>query len=220
LERRIREWLGTSHAEFDIALIVRKELDPQTFALRANRDTVRSPEEAGHWKRLFEKLQIRALVYGFICIQRRSGARRVFTVRRQASPMLERLPWEWLLRWEAAAHDDQLPELILRSTLHASQCAEFVVVHGLAQGRWNPSSYILRTDYPFSMECAAQPWMAHLISLCDGRRAGRDVLRKLVENEVFPQSSNEIEFARAAASLVSGGFVEVDGFRPPAATTS
>jgi hypothetical protein len=220
LERRIRDWLGTRHTEFDIALLVRKELDPHTFALRANRDTIRSREEADLWDQLFTKLQVKSLCYGFICIQRRADAEKTFTIRRQVPPSSIRAPWEWLLRWEAAAHEDQLPGTILDSPLYASQKTEFHVRHSLGQGGWNPSKYTLSTGYPFSMECAAQPWMAHLISLCDGQSTGRDVLRKLIENDILPKSASETEFAEAAASLVSGGFIEVEGFRLPESKNS
>jgi hypothetical protein len=34
---------------------------------------------------------------------------------------------------------------------------------------------------------------------------------------VLPGAIAEEEFARAAAGLVSGGFIEVEGFRPPQA---
>jgi len=215
LENRIREWLGIGHAEFDIALIVRKEMDPQTFAFRANRDTIRTREESEKWNQLFAKLKIQSLVYGFICIQKRTGAGRPFTLRRQAPAADFRSPWEWLFHWETAAHGNQLPEIILNSRLIASPRTEFEVLHRMQQGGWVPSKYTFQIAYPFSMECEAQPWMAHLISLCNSQATGRDVLRALMENNVLPKSTNEIEFAQAAASLVSGGFIEVEGFRPP-----
>ena len=212
LEYRIREWLGARHTEFDIALIIRRELDPQTFAFRANRDTIRTREESEKWNELFAKLQIQSLVYGFICIQKRAGTGRPFTVRRQ-TPTSSRSPWEWLIQWETASHGDTLPDIILNSRLYASQRTEFDVQHKLEQGLWTPSKYTFRIDYPFSMECDAQSWMAHLISLCNGQVTGRDALRILVEKSVFPKSTGEIEFAQAAASLVSGGFIEVEGYR-------
>jgi hypothetical protein len=59
--------------------------------------------------------------------------------------------------------------------------------------------------------------MANLMALCDGRTTGRDQLRVLVENGILPRATTEEEFARAAAGLVSGGFIEVEGFRPPRA---
>jgi SAM-dependent methyltransferase len=208
-ESRIREWLGEGGGDFDIALIVRKTLEPHEFAAR-NR------EESGAWKKLFARLGVEWLVYGFIVIQRRNGARRTFTVRRQASPGSRRAPWEWLLAWESAATED-LTRLMLERPLHRGRDAEFQVRHRLEGSGWAPQQYTLRTEWPFSMECDAHPWMANLISLCDGRTTGRDQLRVLMENEVVPRNISEEEFARAAAGLVSGGFIEVEGFRPPRA---
>jgi methylase of polypeptide subunit release factors len=216
-EHRVREWLGAGEKDFDVAFLARKELDPQEFALRANRETVRSLEESERWSALFKSLQITSLAYGFICIQRRSGAQKTFTVRRQASPSKLRAPWEWLLRWESTACIGEVEQLLLDSPLHASLQTEFVVRHRLDEGLWNPLSYTLRTEDPFNMECNAKPWMAHLISLCDGKATGREALKILIQNEALPKSTPPGEFARAAASLVSGGFIEVEGFRLPRA---
>jgi methylase of polypeptide subunit release factors len=205
-ESRIREWLGEGGRDFDIALIVRKIMEPHEFA-------VRNREESEAWKKLFARLGVESLVYGFVVIQRRNGARQTFTVRRQASPGSRRTPWEWLLAWESADKES----LILERPLHRGRDAEFQVRHRLQGSAWAPQSYTLRTEWPFSMECDAHPWMANLISLCDGRATGRDQLRVLVENDVLPRAIAEEEFARAAAALVSGGFIEVEGFRPPRA---
>ena len=170
---------GRAAGDFDIALIVRKILEPHEFAAR-NR------EESGAWKKLFARLGVESLVYGFVAIQRRTGARQTFTVRRQASPGSRRAPWEWLLAWESAATED-LTRLILERPLHRGCDAEFQVRHRLEGSAWTPQRYTLRTEWPFSMECDAHPWMANLISLCDGRATGRDQLRVLVENEVLPR---------------------------------
>ena len=204
-ERRIREWLGEGGRDFDIALIVRKTYEPQDFA-------VRNGQESEAWKKLFARLGVESLVYGFVVIQRRASARQTFTVRRQASPGARRTPWEWLLAWESADKES----LILERPLHRGCDAEFQVRHRLEDSGWTPQRYTLRTEWPFSMECDAHPWMANLIALCDGRATGRDQLRVLVENEVVPAIPEE-EFARAVATLVSGGFIEVEGFRPPRA---
>jgi hypothetical protein len=59
--------------------------------------------------------------------------------------------------------------------------------------------------------------MAHLISLCDGKTTGREALQTLIRNEALPKATPAGEFARATASLISGGFVEIEGFRPPQA---
>jgi hypothetical protein len=65
------------------------------------------------------------------------------------------------------------------------------------------------------MGCNAQPWMRHLISLCDGKVTGREALRTLIQNEALPTSTPAGEFAHGVASRLSGGFIEVEGFRLP-----
>jgi len=216
-EHRVRDWLGAREKDFDIAFLSRREYEPQEFAQRQNRETMRSREESELWRQLFNNLGITALVYGFICIQKRSGTHRIFTVRRQASPSASRSPWEWLLKWESVSCSDDLERIILDSPLHASPQTEFLVMHRLEKGCWNPSSYKLQTQYPFNMECNIQPWMAHLISLCDGKTTGRAALTTLIRNDVLPGATPPGEFARAAASMVSGGFIEIERFKPPQA---
>jgi SAM-dependent methyltransferase len=216
-ERRIREWLGTREKDFDIAFLAHDEENPREFASRMIRGSNRAREEFDLWIELFKSLEVKSLAYGFIFIQKRSGSHRTFTLRRQASPSALRSPWEWLLNWESAACSDSLEQLVLNSPMYAAHQTEFVALHHLEQGFWNPSSYKLQTEYPFNVECSAQPWMAHLISLCDGKSTGRDMLRTLIENEALPKATPAGEFARAVASLVSGGFVEIEGFRPPRA---
>lgn len=218
LERRLREWMGDWGDQFDIALIVRTELDPEEFAVRANRETVRVPEEAEAWRRLFARLQTTALVYGFVVIRRRSGWGRSFTVRRQAPCGAIRSPWEWLLAWESAAAGDELSRLILDSRLYAAKNIQFQVGHRLENSDWTPAWYKLLADYPFRMEGEVQPWMAHLLALCGNGLTGREALTALRQNQAVSADALEAEFAQAAATLVSGGFLEVEGFRPPPAT--
>src|SRR5271157_353831 len=61
-ECRIRQWLGEGGRDFDIALIVRRTLEPHEFAAR-NR------EESGAFNKLFARLGVESLVYGFVVIQ-------------------------------------------------------------------------------------------------------------------------------------------------------
>jgi SAM-dependent methyltransferase len=216
-ECRIREWLGERQGDFDVALVVRRTVKPEDYANRAHPLEQRRAHESQDWLNLFGRLEIETLAYGLIVIQRRNGALRPFTVRRQAPAQFRRDSWEWMLAWETAAAREDLPRLILDSRLGASRRTQFQVLHKLDDEGWTPREFVLQTDWPFEMSCQAQPWMAHLISLCDGKATGRDYLRMLQENEAIPAGISENEFADAVAPLVSGGFVEVEGFTLPQA---
>jgi hypothetical protein len=122
-----------------------------------------------------------------------------------------------MLAWESAAASEQSTAILLDSRLHSSRRAEFEVLHRLIDQGWAPQSYQLRIDRPFVMSCTAEPWAAHLMSQCDGHLTGRQHFERFVEQGVIPPGTTEADFADAVAPLVSGGFIEVEGFRPPQA---
>jgi methylase of polypeptide subunit release factors len=217
-ELRVRDWLGEAQDEFDVALVVRKHVEPQQFALSTAPFEPRTRADAHAWRELFARLGVVSLVYGFLLIRRRRNRTGpAITIRRTAAPDFSRADWQWMLDWETAAASDRCSAIILDSRLHSSRRAEFEVLHRLTDKGWTPQSYQLRVDRPFEMGCAAEPWAAHLISQCDGQITGRQHFERFVEQGIIPPGTSEADFADAAAPLVSGGFIEVEGFRPPRA---
>jgi len=157
-------------------------------------------------------------VYGFLLLRRRQNRTApAFTVRRMATPGFGRADWQWLLAWQSVAASEQRSAIILDSRLHASHRTDFEVLHGLTDEGWMPQSYRLRIDRPFEMSCKAEPWAAQLISQCDGQTSGRQLLERFQAEGWIPPGASEDEFADAVAPLISGGFIEVEGFRPPRA---
>ncbi len=216
-EQRIREWLGEDQSSFDVALVVRKQMEPEQYAVRTVPFEPRPRAEAKAWRELFARLDVVSLVYGLILIQRRNGAERAFTVRRQAAAGFRRADWQWFLSWETAAADGRLVSAVLDSRLYASRRADFSVSHGLTGEGWTPKSYRLSIDRPFSMDCKIDAWAAHLLAQCDGVKTGRQLFEQLKETGAIPSQASASEFAEAVRPLISGGFLEADGFRPPQA---
>lgn len=215
LEQRVRAWLGEDQSQFDVAVIVNKTMEPEEFAVRTVPSEPRTRAEAKAWRELFARLEILSLVYGLVLIQRRSGAERTFTVRRQASANWRRAEWQWLLSWETAAVDGRLAPAVLNSRLYASPGAKLAVLHQLSGDGWTPQSYKLSIDRPFSMDCQTDPWAAHLLSQCDGVLTGGQLLDRLKQAGIIPPTACETDFAGAVSQLISGGFLQVEGFRPP-----
>jgi SAM-dependent methyltransferase len=217
-ELRVRDWLGPAQDEFDVALIVRKLVEPLQFALSVAPFEPRTRADTHAWRELFARLGVVSLVYGLLLIRRRRNRTgQALTLRRTAAPDLSRADWQWMLAWETAAASERAAAIILEARLHSSRHAEFEVVHRLTDEGWTPQSYQLRIDRPFSMGCAAEPWAAHLMSQCDGQLTGRQHFQHFTEQGVIPPGTTEADFADAVAPLVSGGFIEVEGFRPPRA---
>jgi len=216
-EARVRDWLGAAAGEFDVLFLVRRTVEPQQYALGAAPYEPRPRAEAHAWRDLFARLGVTTLAYGFLVIQRQAQADQPFTVRRTAAPELGRADWQWLLAWESAVAGGKATALILDSRLHASRRTVFEVTHRLTGEGWTPRAYQLRASHPFDVTCKAEPWAAQLIALCNGRSTGRQLYRVFRAQDWIPDSTSESEFASAVVPLVSGGFVEIEGLRPPRA---
>ena len=94
---------------------------------------------------------------------------------------------------------------------------ELRVIHRIEQGTLTPADFTLQADYPFRMECRVHPWTVALLEICDGDKTGLELHACCQREGWIPPAVTEDEFARFLASLVSGGFLEVGGFSPPAA---
>lgn len=217
-ESRVRDWLGEAQSDFDVAIIVRRIVEPQQFALSVAPFEPRTRADAHAWRELFARLGVVSLVYGFLLIRRRQNRRGpALTLRRVAAPDFGRADWQWLLSCESAAASDRRTAIILDSRLYASRRTDFEVLHRLTDEGWTPQSYQLRTNRPFDITCNAEPWAAQLISQCDGKATGRQLLQRFQEAGWIPAGASDDEFADAVAPLISGGFIEVEGLRQPRA---
>lgn len=216
-ELRARDWLGDAASEFDVAFLLHRTISASVFAARTNPSEIRSQQEFLALTALFARLGVESLHQGLLLFQRRQGKRHTFTVRRQMPADFTRADWEWLLRWETEAVGPDRIQRILDTPLHTGRPKSFDVRHRLENDQWVPSGYTLQIDRPFVVDCDADPWMANLIALCDGKSTGRDHMKALQRGGVIPKDLASAEFAKALTGLISGGFVEVEGFRPPQA---
>jgi hypothetical protein len=107
---------------------------------------------------------------------------------------------------------------LLDSRPVASGNFELVVTHRFQDGSLTPASFGLKTDYPFRMECKLLPWTAHLLANCDGTNTGQQLLEYCRKGEMIREEVSAEDFAGLLRSLAAGGFIEIEGLIPPAAT--
>lgn len=214
LEKRVRGWLGSQHAEFDIAVVVRRTVAPEEFALQS---AARGEgKDAKEWKQLFETRRITALPYAMIMVQRKAAGRRPFTVRRQADAETSRADHEWLLAWETQAAGD--PESVLRMKVKASPHCELQVRYRLSDGEWDAAEHALATSHPFRMQMEIDSWIAHLLTKCDGQKTVSELLEEQIADGFLDPRTRPRGFAELIGTLVSGGFLTAElSARTPAA---
>jgi len=214
-EARLRSWLGASGAQFDIFLFERRLIETADIGLQQAARTRGGPEEIEAWKKLFARERVEQMFYGSVLVERHKGDARPVTVRRRKGAQLGTAQMEWLRVWETAAARPEMLERLLDSRPVAAPGFELQVTHRLRDGELAPEQFTLQTRYPFDVECQIQPWAAFLIGKCDGKATARELLGFLKENELVAKDESEDQFAAFLRVLISGGFLEIDGFRVP-----
>ena len=209
LEQRLRQWLGGSEREFDVALVTRRILDPDQFALGSVLKDGGKISDTLKFKALFRELKVTELIYGMIVIQRRTAHRDAFTLRRKAGPQTSRAELDWLLAWESAAAGPASDNLVLEARLKASDRCELLALNRIQDGDWVAAGYKLRVDHPFDMEMQMEPWIGLLLPHCKGEQTGAQLFADLKKENVLHANTPIDEFAALLKTLISGGFLEI-----------
>jgi SAM-dependent methyltransferase len=209
-EKRVRRWLDDSSDEFDVLMCPLNSLDPDDFAVRAALGGENPTNDLAEFRRLIRSLGVTEMLYTGLFIQRRAESRSVFTVRRQATGTTTGADMLFVLDFETQLQTPAGIEGILGARLRPNRETELRVQHQLGDSGWEIAQYILRASRPFSMEARTDPWAPFLIALADGARTLREYLDELKQQGAVPPDVPPHDFARAAGSLISGGFLQLE----------
>jgi hypothetical protein len=216
-ENRIRGWLGANQAEFDVALFVVQTFEPRQFALEETLAKNGSREQYAQWEKLFTKNDVRGLVIGIVIVQRTTEQRPAFTIRRTIRTGTPLAALEWVLRWETEMQMEGATGMLLGTKPVATPGIEIIVRHALRNGEICQESFTLSIEKPFAMDCKVQPWMAALLPRCDGKTTVAELFEIAKQSEWIVPDTPPEEFCRLLATLISGGFLQTEAFRLPAA---
>ena len=214
-EARLRSMLGEAESDFDVALVTLQTYQPTEYYLRLALQGRATLEEVAQRHEIFKRLEVEHLVYCSMVIQRRSASRAVFTARRQAGSGMGLPEMEWLLDWETAAAQPETVQRLIESRPRVSRRFRVRSAYTVNSGTWAADECTLVTAWPFAVEARCPPWIAGLVTRCDGQRTVRDHLRILKESGDVPADASEAEFVKLARALIAGGFLEVSDFSLP-----
>ena len=217
-ENRVRGWLGECESAFDVLVGVIETHTPEQIASQPLVRGEITHKEFVARRTTFAEAGIEQFVYGLIIVQGIPDAqRRSFTARRQVGARTGSAEFEWAIRWESTAASSDAARLLLEAKPVPSKNLELRVIHRVDEAALAAADFTLQTDYPFRMECHVHPWTAALIEACDGSRTGRELHEDCRRQGWISPDVRAEDFARFLGTLVSGGFVEVEGHGPPAA---
>jgi len=209
IEVRLREMLGATAGEFDIAVGQLQTFEPTGYYSRLAAERNGRFAEVEDWHRLFKRLQVEELVFCTVVLQRRNSARSVFTNRRQMGEKTGAAELEWLLTWETElAEDSEAPFGLIDARPVANPRAELRLVHRIEAGEWVTAKCWVATDLPFALEASCPVWMAAFLARCDGTRTVREHLQQLKDLGVVPEGAAEGEFVAMVRNFVGAGLLE------------
>ena len=218
-EERARGWLGEWESEFDVLMIVNRCFQTDHMAMHAAL-LDGGMNDLKLWKALFQERRVEQMVHGTLVVQRKSGARPPFTARRDRRSDGGAADIEWLLAWEAAAAGPSIRSFLLSARPVASPELRLQVTHRVQGGELAPVAFTLATSHPFVVDCKIEPWTAYLLGRCDGTATALEHFAYCKEVGLLHPETPVEEFADLLRVLVSGGYLEVEGFASPRRKTT
>ena len=210
-EQRLRAMLGAQADEFDVLLVTERLFPPTEYYFRLALTGRAELGEVVRRHEVFERLGVERLVYGSVVIQRRAESRPAFTARRQAGPRTGVADVEWLLAWEGAAAGADAGAQLAGARPVVSPACRVRIGYRFEGGIRTAEDCSLTTESPFALEARCPPWAADLIAQCDGTVTVPDLHARLRQTGVVPRLLGLAEFAKLVRSLVSGGFLRLNG---------
>jgi SAM-dependent methyltransferase len=216
-ETRIREWLGDAHTEFDVALFALQNLEPRQFALEETLNKNGGMDQFAEWAKLFAKHNVHELVVGIVVVQRHTERRPAFTIRRTIGSNTPAAAIERAMLWESQMQGEGAFQKLLLAKPVPNPGIEIIARHVLQNGEISALSFTLSIASPFATDGKVQPWMALLLPRCDGKTTVADLFETAKQSGWIVPDTPAEEFSRLLGTLISGGFLQTEDSRLPAA---
>ena len=216
LDARIRRYLGNAAEECDLALFIRQRMEPREYAIEQLLGDNEDSWKLFEWNAFYKKLRALEVLYGHLVVQRAAKSRPVFHTVRRFGPRTSASQMEWLLDWETRTTDPAHREFLNGSRPAVSSGWSLDVRHVMRDGKLTPEAYTLKTDDPFEVEIAAQPWIAAMVASCDGKRTAAELLSMEPSHGALADEDGPAEFARVLDALIASNILRLNGVEPPA----
>jgi len=161
-------------------------------------------------QQIWEKRNVQFIFYGGVLIRRHGEPRPAVTARVQMGQGFVPQDMDWLLDWQSETSDPRECEKLLDSRPVVSPHAELAVFHRVRDRRFVAEAFSLRSNQPFDAECIIKPWLAQIVSQCDGRKSWREHFDVAHRAGLVDAAATPGEFLAALAPLVMNGLLWVD----------
>ncbi len=220
-EQRVREWLGSHSAGFDLVLAVFDRKSPKAIAGDlAERQGQGKPDAALQLEGHFERHHTREFIYGPLYFARTPAGEEPITEvvemaseSASASDLAERLAWARCRTRpdHAIFFGAWCPALRPGLELHTR--------HRFQDGAVEVAECILRVSAPIPGNLRIEPGMVPVLALMDGRRTTLEVLEESILTGSVPASVTPGEWMAFVRNLVDRGILHFGSGTGPASVT-
>jgi hypothetical protein len=117
--------------------------------------------------------------------------------------------FDFLLAWNEAVASPGSEEMLWNARPRLGVHCELHVAHRVRQGRLVAEEFELQTHGPFTSKGKTPPWVAKIVTECDGSYTWGERFQKMQAEKRIPPEVGRKEFAHILAVLVSTGVLEV-----------
>jgi SAM-dependent methyltransferase len=211
VEARVREMLGPTEHEFDVAVVTIKGLHPIVHYGGELWKGTATAAEVEPQLAFLRTLGIERMLLCTVVVQRPATFRSVFTTRRDAGPQCDATSLDRLLGWEEKALEPDVKAWLATAKPRSTDVSQLLVAHSLEAEGWQPAGLWLKTEDPFENQVACGTWVAEFLSRCSGELSSMELLESMKGEGIVPKDAPVEEFVEMVRGLASGGFVEFDG---------
>ncbi len=207
-EERIRKWLGAAEAGFDLVLVSHWLREPAQFIANTRAHGDVPADEVRYLEELWKRRRVQFLFHGRILLRRFAEARPAVTARVQKGNGMTREHIEWLVDWEARARNRGSLEWLMGLRPSIAPHCRLLVGHGVHEGRFAARDFALSCPSPFDSDCRVEPWLAAVISGCDGHKTVLDHLEEARRTGQLAADYRAEDFAAIIVAMVSSGILK------------
>jgi hypothetical protein len=208
LEDRVRSWLGSGESEFDVILAASELRNRPDSALRnlAKGEKLK----LGETGETLERLGVTRLFYGSVIVQRKAPARAAFTARTFRSPRTALSAAEEYRRLTTTLHSPELAARAGEAVPRLAPDLRLTVTHRPGPEGLIPQEYSLHLEYPWVSEARTEPWIAVLLSSCNGIRSVGAIYEQLQQDGVMSAETTPLEFWGLIRLLAVSGYLVLE----------
>jgi len=206
---RIREMIGPAQAEFDVFVGAREIFQPTEFYFQQALQGRASIDEVVQRHEVFSRLEIEHLAKCVIVIQRITGPRPVFTVRKQMGKDTRSDGVEAAIALEMAVLSPGWLDGLWDARPKAPADLRLKLVNRIEDGRWVTADCAAEVMSPFFLRARCPSWAGAMLARADGSLTLREHFQFFVDGGIFPAEGAADGFIEFAGTFVRGGLLEV-----------